>query len=98
MATEASFKENQAQAPQAIANHSNSGERDALEGVEETTPKSTEPQGKKQECVAEKSSKQASSAWDNKNINSSKPRKRTKTGCLSELSKLAYFPLQLIEP
>lgn len=85
MATEASTKEERAHPPQAFASHSNGVDAGTLEGTEQVTKtQAAESLAKKGEGAAQESSKQAAASVDTKNLNSAKPRKRTKTGCLSE--------------
>ncbi|KAL8974818.1 MAG: hypothetical protein Q9197_000962 [Variospora fuerteventurae] len=83
MATEDSSIQNQSLTLNTFANHPNGGGSNALEGIERIASQDTDSQAKRQERAVEKSSTQTSGTGDDKDADSSKPRKRTKTGCLT---------------
>lgn len=89
MATEDSSIKNQSLTLNTIANHPTGGGSNALEGIERIASQDTDSQAKRQERAVEKPSTQTSGTGDDKDADSSKPRKRTKTGCLSEFSQPA---------
>ncbi|KAL8829206.1 MAG: hypothetical protein Q9170_006275 [Blastenia crenularia] len=83
MATAVLTADDQAQSPQPIAHDVNDTEEDKLEGAEGSKSRAIDLQAKGKEGIAEETSKQATGAGNNKISNSSKGRKRTKTGCLT---------------
>ncbi|KAL8639340.1 MAG: hypothetical protein Q9228_003619 [Teloschistes exilis] len=82
MATELAPDDAQAQNPVTV-------ERNRSSDIADPKPRSQDPHAKAKEGAVEKSPKASSSARGNRAVSAAKVRKRTKTGCLSELTLLA---------
>lgn len=85
MATEVSSNSNQALTVHHVATHPNDGGSNPSGAANETLSEAPEVLTEGRERVVEKSSKQAPGTANENDVDLGKPRKRTKTGCLSDI-------------